>query len=87
MDQLEGSDRTDLDAARDAKGVLAEYLDGTEGVTGVGLARDDSGAYALRVNLVSEGIDLSLPALVRGFPVECEVTGAISAGGSAQPVL
>ena len=63
-----------LDTARAAKKRLAAELSEHPAVNGVGIKPVEDG-YALKVNLVKEEPELTLPSEVDGVDVHVEVTG------------
>ena len=65
------------DEARRAKDKAVRMLNGSAGVTGIGLARLDGG-WGVKVNLSAAPPRDFLPPSIDGVPVRVEVTGSIS---------
>lgn len=67
---------TDRSTARAAKAQLAARLADVPGITGVGLARQDTD-YVLRVDLVEAAAGARVPGQVDGVSVVTRVIGAV----------
>ena len=67
---------TDRPTARAAKAVLVDRLADTPGISGVGLAKQDSD-YVLRVDLTEAAAGSRVPATVDGVVVVTRVIGTV----------
>jgi hypothetical protein len=67
-----------LTRARAAKSKALELFDSLVGGAAVGLTRQRSGAYSLKVNLTEPpAANITLPTEIDGVPIKIEVVGPI----------